>query len=365
MTEALIRIIGASKSFDAFLAVDDIDLAIEEGAFVAIMGPSGCGKTTTLRMIAGLDTPDKGSILYRGRDVTRTMPWERRMPLVWQGLALFPFMSVVDNVEFGLRMAGIARPERRKRAETWLERLGIAAFAHRAVTELSGGQQQRVALARALVTEPRVLLLDEPLSALDAHLVIRMQAELVALQRQLGITFLYVTHSQSEAFAMADRVVIMDRGRIQQIGTPREVFRAPANRFVAEFVGMNNIIQGRVTHSDMSRATVETGLGALQILPSGNAIAGVEVDIVIGADLISVRRKPEAGREGPNATAGRVLGEQFVGSAVTLHVDVGLERPMKIQLPLHSFDKLNIRRGDEVELSWSTDAGLALPQFKP
>ena len=149
------------------------------------------------------------------------MPWERQMPLVWQSLALFPFLSVIDNVEFGLRMEGVERSSDAT-SRRWLERLGIASFATRAVTELSGGQQQRVALARALVTEPRVLLLDEPLSALDAHLVVRMQAELLGLQRQLGITFVYVTHSQSEAFAMADRVVIMDRGRIQQIGTPRE-----------------------------------------------------------------------------------------------------------------------------------------------
>ena len=362
MKETLIQLSGLSKTFGSSQAVDNIDLAIEEGAFVAIMGPSGCGKTTTLRMLAGLDTPDKGSISYRGRDVTNVMPWDRQMPLVWQSLALFPFLNVIDNVSFGLRMSGVERVERSRRAEAWLERLGIAAFANRSVTELSGGQQQRVALARALVTEPRVLLLDEPLSSLDAHLVVRMQAELVGLQRQLGITFVYVTHSQSEAFAMADSVVIMDRGRIQQIGTPRQVFRSPANRFVAEFVGLNNIIPGRISNCRPGSATVDTGIGPIEVRPNEHTRAGAEVDIVIGADLLSARSKAETEQSDANAATGRVLGEQFVGSAVTLHVDVRLDRPMKVQLPLHSFDKLGFGRGDEIVVTWGVDAGLVLPR---
>jgi len=364
MSEPLIKIRQVSKSFGEFLAVDSIDLDIEEGAFVAIMGPSGCGKTTTLRMIAGLEIPDRGSIHYRGSDVTFASPWDRRMPLVWQNLALFPFLNVMENVAFGLRMANVPKVERRERAHQWLDRLGLAEFSRRSVTDLSGGQQQRVALARALVTEPRVLLLDEPLSALDSHLVVRMQAELINLQRQLGITFVYVTHSQSEAFAMADRVVIMDRGRIQQIGAPREIFRLPTNRFVAEFVGANNIISGRVAELRGERAVVETELGMLCATSRSPLALQAEVDIIVGADLIAAGPDGVFAEDGKQIVSGRVVGEQFLGSSVTLHVDVGMQLPMKVQLPLHKFDQLGVGRGAAVSLSWEPSAALVLPATK-
>jgi spermidine/putrescine transport system ATP-binding protein len=364
MSEPLIKIRQVSKTFAEFLAVDGIDLDIEEGAFVAVMGPSGCGKTTTLRMIAGLETPDRGSIHYRGSDVTYASPWDRQMPLVWQNLALFPFLNVIENVAFGLRMANVPKVERRKRAQQWLDRLGLAEFSRRNVTDLSGGQQQRVALARALVTEPRVLLLDEPLSALDSHLVVRMQAELITLQRQLGITFVYVTHSQSEAFAMADRVVIMDRGRIQQIGAPREIFRLPVNRFVAEFVGANNIIPGRVVELRGERAFVETELGMLSATCRFPLALHAEADIIVGADLIAAGPNGGFTETGKQIVSGRVMGEQFLGSSVTLHVDVGMQRPIKVQLPLHEFDRLGIGQGAAVSLSWEPGAALVLPATK-
>ena len=200
-----------------------IDLEIAEGEFIALMGPSGCGKTTTLRMIAGLEEPTSGEVRLAGERVNERKPWKRDTPMVWQSLALFPHLSVRGNVEFGLKMRGLRAKERRARTLKWLEQVGIADFANRNIAQLSGGERQRVALARALVTEPQILLLDEPLSALDPHLRVRMQAEITLLQRRLGITFVYVTHNQSEAFAMASRVVIMDHGLIQQIGAPREV----------------------------------------------------------------------------------------------------------------------------------------------
>ena len=246
MAESLLELDGLTKRFGEHEAVSGIDLEITEGEFVALMGPSGCGKTTTLRMIAGLEEPTSGEVRLDGERVNERKPWERDTPMVWQSLALFPYLSVRGNVEFGLKMRSIPARERRARALKWLEQVGIADYANRNIAQLSGGERQRVALARALVTEPRILLLDEPLSALDAHLRVRMQAEITELQRRLGITFVYVTHNQSEAFAMASRVVIMDAGRIQQIGAPREVYRVPANRFVAEFVGTNNLIEGRV-----------------------------------------------------------------------------------------------------------------------
>ena len=250
MDEPLLELDGLTKRFGEHEAVSGIDLEIAEGEFIALMGPSGCGKTTTLRMIAGLEEPTSGEVRLKGERINERKPWERDTPMVWQSLALFPYLSVRGNVEFGLKMRRMPARERRARALKWLEQVGIADYANRNIAQLSGGERQRVALARALVTEPRILLLDEPLSALDAHLRVRMQAEITELQRRLGITFVYVTHNQSEAFAMASRVVIMDAGLIQQIGAPREVYRAPANRFVAEFVGTNNIIEGRVRRAD-------------------------------------------------------------------------------------------------------------------
>jgi len=234
MANPLASFTNVHKRFGDFVAVENMNLEIERGEFLAIMGSSGCGKTTTLRMLAGLDAPTSGDIHIGGVRMNDVKPHERDTPMVWQSLALFPFLSARENVEFGMKMRGVDAPTRRRRATEWLDRMEIGEFAERDISTLSGGQRQRVALARSLVMEPEMLLLDEPLSALDANLVIRMQAVLTQLQRELGITFVYVTHSQSEAFAMADRVVIMSQGRIDQIGTPKDIYRAPANRFVAE-----------------------------------------------------------------------------------------------------------------------------------
>ena len=261
MPEALVVFDNVTKRFGASVAVERMNLEIHKGEFLAIMGSSGCGKTTTLRMLAGLETPDEGEVRFAGRRMNEVSPWERDTPMVWQTLALFPFLSVRRNVEFGLRMRGMDAPARRAKALEWLERLDIAEFAERDVATLSGGQRQRVALARALVTEPEILLLDEPMSALDANLVVRMQGVLARLQRELGITFVYVTHSQSEAFAMADRVVIMSRGVVEQVGSPQTVYRHPANRFVAEFVGANNLLSGAVAEVGKEHLTVETRSG--------------------------------------------------------------------------------------------------------
>ena len=240
MSAPLVVLDGVEKRFGDFIAVRRANLSIEEGEFVAIMGPSGCGKTTTLRMLAGLETPTGGEIRIAGQRMNDVPPDRRDTPMVWQTLALFPFLNVQENVEFGLKMRGIAKPERRRRATDWLERMEIAPFARRTIDTLSGGQRQRVALARALVTEPQLLLLDEPLSALDAHLVIRMQGVLTRLQRDLGITFVYVTHSQSEAFAMADRVVIMSAGEIVQ--------QSAANTFSAFIGNMPIMLKTRFCH---------------------------------------------------------------------------------------------------------------------
>ena len=241
-----------------------MDFEIHKGEFLAIMGSSGCGKTTTLRMLAGLDAPTEGEIRLAGKRINDLPTWQRDTPMVWQSLALFPFLTVRENVEFSLRMRGVEKAERRQRVDKWLERMQITEFADRNVAHLSGGQRQRVALARSLVTEPEILLLDEPLSALDAHLKVRMQTVLSNLQRELGITFVYVTHSQSEAFSMADRVVIMSRGRIEQIGNPQEIYRAPRTKFVAEFLGSSNIFAGSVSHANGQSVKIATPAGEFE-----------------------------------------------------------------------------------------------------
>jgi spermidine/putrescine transport system ATP-binding protein len=360
VAEPLLELAQVAKAYGPVQAVRGIDLAIGQGEFVAIMGPSGCGKTTTLRMIAGLETPTAGEIRLRGRRLNEVRPWERDTPLVWQSLALFPFLSVRRNVEFGLKMRGIDGPARRQRAKAWLERLGIADLAERAVDTLSGGQRQRVALARALVTEPEILLLDEPMSALDAHLVVRMQAELIRLHRELGITFFYVTHNQSEAFAMASRVVIMNDGRIEQVGPAKEVYRKPANRFVAEFVGTNNILPGRIERIEGGRAAVATGAGIfLATLRAGQTAGpGDRVDYIVGADGLM----PANAADRPdNRLAASLVSEQFIGATVTLFVEAAGGVELRVQLPQSAVAGLDLEPGRTLTLGWNAESAYLLP----
>jgi spermidine/putrescine transport system ATP-binding protein len=344
MTAPLVQIEGVVKRFGDFTAVHRLDLEIAEGAFVAIMGPSGCGKTTTLRMLAGLEAPTEGEIRIGGKRMNEVPVHERDTPMVWQSLALFPFLNARENVEFGLKMRGIEAGERRKRALDWLDRLEISEFAERNVETLSGGQRQRVALARSLVTEPQILLLDEPLSALDAHLVIRMQGVLTRLQRELGITFVYVTHSQSEAFAMADRVVIMSQGRIAQEGSARDIYRAPASRFVAEFVGRNNILTGTTTADG-----IDTPLGQFS-LPNAPA-PGQAVTMVVAADLVQISRETSQG-----AISCQLISEEFVGAMVTLFLEAPDGTEMKVQVPERQLGDLDIHAGGTFHLNWPPDA---------
>jgi spermidine/putrescine transport system ATP-binding protein len=279
---------------------------------------------------------------------------------VWQSLALFPFLSVRKNVEFGLKTRGVQAAERRRRALQWLERLGLGEFAERDVAQLSGGQRQRVALARALVTEPEILLLDEPLSALDAHLVVRMQAELTRLHRELGITFIYVTHSQSEAFAMASRVVIMNKGEVEQIGPAKQVYRQPANRFVAEFVGTNNILPGRVEKVERDLVTVATPAGSfLATAPRDHRLSpGDAVDYVISADSISIAAP---GATADNLLDTTVLSEQFIGSVVTVYLETAAGQALRIQARQHEIALVDIDPGKPLRLSWAASSAYLLP----
>ncbi len=244
MSKHLIDLIGVRKTFDGEDALKNINLYIRDGEFLTLLGPSGCGKTTTLRLIAGFILPTEGKILINGQDVSNVPPYKRRVNTVFQKYALFPHLDVYDNIAFGLRIAKLSEDEIDARVNEMLEIVSLKGFENRRTTTLSGGQQQRVAIARALANRPGVLLLDEPLGALDLRLRKDMQNELKRIQQQLGITFIYVTHDQEEALTMSDTVVVMDRGHIQQIGTPEHIYNEPKNAFVADFIGESNILDG-------------------------------------------------------------------------------------------------------------------------
>ncbi|RUM99268.1 ABC transporter ATP-binding protein [Pseudaminobacter arsenicus] len=359
--QALVVFDGVAKRFGNFVAVEKLNLEIRKGEFLAIMGSSGCGKTTTLRMLAGLEAPSEGEIRLDGKRINDLPTWNRDTPMVWQSLALFPFLTVRENVEFSLRMRGADKAARRRRVDKWLERMQITEFADRNVAHLSGGQRQRVALARSLVTEPQILLLDEPLSALDAHLKVRMQSVLSNLQRELGITFVYVTHSQSEAFSMADRVVIMSRGRIEQIGNPQEIYRAPRTKFVAEFLGSSNIFAGEVSNVSEAAVKISTPAGEFDVVPNAAKplSKGNKATFVVSDDRLHLSNRPPEDRL--NRLQASVVGEEFVGATAVIHLE-GAERiEIKVQKSHDELEQLNLEPGAQVWVSWRPDATHILP----
>jgi len=251
---ALIEIRNLAKSFGAVKAVDGVDLDINPGEFLTLLGPSGSGKTTVLRMIAGFETPDSGSVKLNGKDITYLPPYERDVNTVFQDYALFPHMDVISNIEYGLRVKGVEKKERREKALKALDQVRLSGYENRKPNQLSGGQRQRVALARALVNRPSVLLLDEPLGALDLKLRQQMQIELKELQREVGITFIFVTHDQEEALTMSDRIAVFDKGKIQQLDKPSTIYERPSNEFVAGFVGISNLISGKAAEEIIGKA---------------------------------------------------------------------------------------------------------------
>lgn len=365
MTTPFVSLRSVDKRYPGHHAVKGIDLDIASGEFVAIMGSSGCGKSTTLRLIAGLEEPTGGEIHIGGRNMNGVPAFQRDTPMVWQSLALFPFLSVRENVEFPLRMKGIGATSRKSRALEWISRMGLDGMAERQVSQLSGGQRQRVAIARSLVTEPSMLLLDEPLSALDAHLRVRMQTELARLHRELRITFVYVTHAQSEALALADRIVIMRDGRIEQAGKPQDVYRAPANPFVADFIGMNNLVRGEVglqKTTDAPFMDVSGPLGRFQVPTSSAFHAGDAVSFVVPADRVGVTGSDSAERVGFSAVEGTVLGLEFVGSTQTVFIDVGGDKEFRVQKQQHEIESLDLVPGRKVRLSWEPKHAWVLPQ---
>ena len=322
---AFIEISDIGKRFGAFQALSGISLAIAEREFVTFLGPSGCGKTTMLRTLAGFHMPDRGTIRVEGRLLSSpnatVPPEQRRMGMVFQNYAVWPHMSVFDNIAFGLRIAKVARAEIGGRVSRVIDAVGLKGLEARHPGQLSGGQLQRVALARSLVVEPSILLLDEPLSNLDARLRERMRAEIKRLQRRTGITFIFVTHDQAEAMALSDRIVVFNKGMVQQVGTPRDVYERPSNLFVADFMGLVNRIAGTIVGKSEQRVRVQIGPHMIEAAASGTHCHGGDVTIVIRPEAIGIGQ-PEP-QTASNVLNGIVLESAFLGNIVDCHVDIG------------------------------------------
>ncbi|HEX5724344.1 MAG TPA: ABC transporter ATP-binding protein [Longimicrobiaceae bacterium] len=325
----MLRLESLTRRFGDTVAVDGLSLEVQPGEFLTLLGPSGCGKTTTLRMIAGFEHPTAGRVLLAGRDVTALPPQQRGMGMVFQNYALFPHLDVWDNVEFGLRSRGEPRRAAATRVERALELVELPGYGKRRVQALSGGQQQRVALARALAPEPPVLLLDEPLSNLDAALRERTRAELRALLKRLGMTAVFVTHDQEEAFALSDRIAVLDRGRLQQVGTPEALYHEPVNPFVAGFLGRADFLPATVERVDLGGLVCRLSSGARwpARTPAGGAVPGAESAVRVMVRPEHLRLEPVLGHAPEGAVPGEVLDRRFAGAASFYRVmlDDGVE----------------------------------------
>ncbi|MEQ1944865.1 ABC transporter ATP-binding protein [Mesorhizobium sp. VNQ89] len=350
---AFLELKGLQKDFGPLRVVKDFNLDIEQGEFVSFLGPSGCGKTTVLRMVAGFEEPSAGSISVGGKEVTRLKTSQRDMGMVFQAYALFPNMTVAQNIGFGLKVRGASSSEISARVTEMLKLIQLDQLADRYPYQMSGGQQQRVALARALAPQPKVLLLDEPLSALDAKVRVSLRDEIRAIQKRLGITTIFVTHDQEEALSISDRVIVMYQGKAEQVGTPFEIYNRPATKFVANFVGTLNTLEGTVT--DPSAGTVRVGTGEVVLKGKLNGSkAGDPVSLALRPEAISLGRQP-----GRDAMLGGEIAEvSFLGSVIRVRVGLGQESV--------SLDTFNSPAspppavGDKAEISFSPEDVLVL-----
>jgi spermidine/putrescine ABC transporter ATP-binding subunit len=353
-----VRLEAVEKSFDgATRVVDRVDLVVQPGEFFALLGPSGCGKTTTLRMIAGFEEPDAGRILVGGEDITHVPVHARDMGMIFQSYALFPHRTVAENVAFGLRMRGLDKGEIRERVAQALRQVALEGFDARRPAQLSGGQQQRVALARAIVIRPRVLLCDEPLAALDRKLRQSMQLELKGLQRELGVTTIFVTHDQEEAMTISDRIAVMNGGRIEQIGSAREVYNQPRTRFVADFIGHCNLLHGPVSANAGGIVTLDVpGLGPVRTEAQTTLRSGAEATIALRPEKI--RLTAEAPVDSANHVRGTVHDFLYMGDVTVYRVDTpGGARVEALLANSRSGRTQFFEVGDSVQMSWPVDAG--------
>ncbi len=343
----VISIKTVTKRFGPVVAIDGVSVDLAEGEFFALLGPSGCGKTTLLRIIAGFETPDGGELLLDGKDIQRLRPRLRPINLMFQSYALFPHMSVRANIAYGLEMEGLAKAEIRRRVDEILDMTALGAFADRRPDKLSGGQRQRVALARALVKRPRVLLLDEPLGALDKKLREQMQLELKRMQEEIGITFVIVTHDQEEALVMADRIALMKDGRIEQLGTPRSLYEEPESRFVADFIGVTNLFEGTLADGGI-------GLDGHGVLPgrlAGHGAPGSPAAITLRPERVTLAATRPA--NGAPALEGRVAEIAYHGQSINAHVAVsGLAKPVLSRLSAADPAAATLKEGERVWCTW-------------
>lgn len=362
-TPAAIVLQNVTKRFQQVTAVDAVNLEIRDGEFFSMLGPSGCGKTTTLRMIAGFEFPTEGTIYLAGEHVERVPAYQRNVNTVFQSYALFPHMSVAQNIGFGLEMKGVKKSEITARVNDALAMVQLTGYGTRHPKQLSGGQQQRVALARALVNRPKVLLLDEPLGALDLKLRKEMQIELKRLQQEVGITFIYVTHDQEEALTMSDRIAVMSQGKLLQVGTPTEVYERPSCQFVADFIGEANFITGRVTHIQDAYATVAvTDDLVLTGLLQGTTTIGAQVTLAIRPEKLRLLTQAAEQSVALPADVVRVL---YIGSDTRLTVEIagGIAIDVWEQNNRSTLDRdAYWQRGERGFVSWNPDNALVLTQ---
>ena len=352
-----VRLVDVVKRFGDAVAVDHIDLEVQDGEFFSLLGPSGCGKTTTLRMIGGFEEPTSGLIELQGQDVTWLPPFKRNVNTVFQNYALFPHLTIYENVAFGLRRRGVKDSEVKSRVTEMLQLVELPGFERRKPTQISGGQAQRVALARALINRPGVLLLDEPLGALDLKLRKQMQVELKRIQQEVGITFIYVTHDQEEAMTMSDRIAVMNKGRYEQLGDPESLYERPTTRFVAGFLGISNLLPGEVQGTDGRYATVRLANDTNVLAPSSLIGGQTTVNIGVRPEKIRMRETTEAPPEGHNQLTGVVRDASYLGVSTQYQVEArGGARLTVYEQNVERATRSEMwARGEEVILSWLPD----------
>jgi spermidine/putrescine transport system ATP-binding protein len=356
LSNVIVQLKDVVKGFGQLVAVDHVSIDIYTGEFFSILGPSGCGKTTLLRTIAGFETPDSGSIYLRDKLINTVPPYRRDVNMVFQNYALFPHMNVYENIAFGLKMKKLKKDEIDQRVPKALDLVGLSEMGSRKATQLSGGQQQRIALARALVNEPSVLLLDEPLGALDLKLRKQMQIELKSLQKQLGITFIYVTHDQEEALTMSDRIAVMSAGKVKQLGTPAQIYEEPDTEFVANFIGTSNLFAGKLQNYDELTIVLKTTDGIDIKAPiNGNTYSGSAIAMIRPEKIRITNHKPE---EDTNFLRGRISNIVYLGTVIQFIVNY---KDRDLIVLEKNYDKiLAFELNQEVFISWNISSTVIL-----